>query len=67
MMSFIEDGCPKLTDDTRYRYDKCVVIPTMDVYFSYRSLATYDNKYMEAVEGWVQGKSVAPNYLVIGT
>lgn len=67
MVPFIQDGCPKLKDDLRYRYDKCVVIPTMGAYFSYHSLPTYDNNYMETIKGWVQGKSMAPTYLVIGT
>ncbi len=65
-MPFIEDRTPDDIDDKPYRYDKYAETPLMDTYFSYRSLPTYDDRYIETVKSWVDGKSMVPNYLIIG-
>ena len=66
MVPFFEDHCPKSIKDKNYRNKKCGYAPLMGAYFTFHNLPLYDDQYMEALTNWVEGKFVAPNYLLMG-
>ncbi len=38
----------------------------MNAYISFQSIPKYNDIYLEAVKEWTDGKSIPPDYLIIG-
>ena len=44
----------------------CLEVPLLDSHFAFHWIPGFREEYFELLQEWIEGKSLAPNYLVTG-